>query len=792
LTLAGTGQDTFSEGIVTQASFNWPWKPISLPNGDILMTDRLNNRIRRITVDQRVEVEAGSGEKSGTDGFALRAAFNDPSYLFKGAGNDIYITEGHGSRLRLLSGGKVTTIAGDGTKGFRDGPAHVAQFAIILGGCWIPTGEIFLADNENNRVRVVERDMIVTSIGTGTAASVDGPKEHASFNQPIGMAVAPSGEIFLSERYRIRHIDKNRRVITFAGTTQGDRDGPKETAQFNNVRDLLFAPNSELFISDSNNHKLKRIDLLGIVTTITGKKDGWKDGPLASALFNRPAGLCFNLQGGLLIADCDNSKLRIIPDMVSMTQSPFASAIDLQPLLHHPEHTHFLKLTPYSHEASESVFYIHSPFLSLVFPALNQQGINKLCTSKVSFQTIKNFLTLVYSGTIPEVTYLDLIEIFYLSYTCSLPPEFSLAVRKKMFMMMGTLDSDSLIRALYHVQAMCDSLVELIDMLVRALKPLFEASMIPKLTALVSIDEKFAQQVLMGLYSQPVPPVDVKPLEATTESYIVNQLERLYWSMLLAQGASTSVMPHGIELLNPLPKDLHPDFNIMLGDQAISCHSWVLFGRWPYFRRMMASGLGEVDSMTMSLPDDCWSVSTMRAFLRYLYTNSVGLFDTTDKTCMELLDNARLFDLLDVDNNPTPGFGPLIEHCTAPHSTNVTIRTAVSSYQRLLLYGSSAQRKQLRKFIAQNISSIMADDKLCAEFASLGSKTCATILFAVHDREYPSGASLTQQLPAVPLSASNSAVPSSSATPTAAAATVASATPSTPSLTSSKGNRKHK
>lgn len=349
-----------------------------------------------------------------------------------------------------------------------------------------------------------------------------------------------------------------------------------------------------------------------------------------------------------------------------------------------------------------------------------------------------------------------------------------------MFMVMGTLDSDSLIKAIYHVQAMCDSLVELIDMLVRALKPLFEANMIPKLTPLVRVDEVYAQKVLMGLYSQPVPPVDVKPLDATTESYIVSQLERLYWSMLLGQGASTSVMPNGVEVIHPLPRDLQPDFNIMLGDQAVPCHSWVLYGRWPYFRRMIQAGLGEVESMTMHLPDDCWSLATLRAFLRYLYTNSTGLFDPSDKSCSELLDNARLFELLDVDNNPTPGFGPLIEHCTAPHSTNVTIRTAVSSYQRLLLYGSSAQRKQLRKFISQNIAAIMADDKLASEFASLGSKTCATILFAVHEREYPSGASLvlTTTTPlsssAAPLSASSSAAATSSSTPTTSSTSHAS------------------
>lgn len=418
LTLAGTGQDTFSEGIVTQASFNWPWKPICLRNGDILMTDRLNNRIRRITVEQKVEVEAGSGEKSGTDGLALRAGFNDPSYLFKGENDDIYITEGHGSRLRLLSNGQVKTVAGDGTKGYRDGPALQAQFAIILGGCRLPSGEIFLADNENNRVRVVEKDKMVTSIGTGTAASIDGPKATAAFNQPIGLAIDPSGEVYLSERYRVRHIDRNRRVITFAGTTQGDRDGPKETAQFNNVRDLLFAPSGELILSDSNNHKVKCIDALGMVTTISGSKEGWKDGPLLSARFHRPAGLCFNLQGGLLIADCDNARLRIIPDMVDMSSTIPTAAIDLRALLQPDD---FLKnqLITVQHKSSGTNFQVHACYLELVFPNLLATGLEKLAQSQVSYQTIQNFLNLIYSGTIPDVDYLDLIEIFVRPH-CSL------------------------------------------------------------------------------------------------------------------------------------------------------------------------------------------------------------------------------------------------------------------------------------------------------------------------------------------------------------------------------------
>lgn len=337
-----------------------------------------------------------------------------------------------------------------------------------------------------------------------------------------------------------------------------------------------------------------------------------------------------------------------------------------------------------------------------------------------------------------------------------------MAIRKKIFMIMGSLDSEALIRAIYHVQRVCESQVELMEMLVRALKPLFEPSLIPKLTPLVALDEVYAQKVLMGLFSTPAPPVDVKPLSLeTTESYIVAQLDLLYWSMLAASGAPLAQLPR-MQFLTPLPQELQPDFVINAGGTAVQCHSWILYGRWPWFRRLISSGLAESSSMSMSLPDDCWSLNTVKAFLRYLYTNSVDLFES-GSSANELLETARLFDLLDVDNNPTPGFSSLIEHCSAPYSTNPTIKTAVSSYQRLLLYGSSSQRKILRKFIAQNIVQIMADEKLCAEFASLGPKVCSMILFQSHDRDFPSGLAISSSSLSPP-SGSNSNSTSSSNT----------------------------
>lgn len=377
-----------------------------------------------------------------------------------------------------------------------------------------------------------------------------------------------------------------------------------------------------------------------------------------------------------------------------------------------------------------------------------------------------------------------------------------------MFMMMGTLDADAVVKAIFHVQKMCESMADLVDMLVRALKPLFEPSMVPLLTPLVAIDESYAQKVLMGLYSQPAPPVDVKPLETTTEGFIVNRLEVLYWSTLVHLGVTTVAMSPVQPLIVPLPPELQPDFEIEVGkshanrdassgysgssshstsrssaprdDQSprldgsganvplrslessgndggsgacsprdtgnlatpphevIKCHSWVLYGRWPYFRRLVLSGLAETETKSMQVPDDTWTLGTCRAFLRYIYTNNVGLFDGGDVTLRhELLEYAALFELIDLDHEPNPAFSHLIEHCRAPLSLNVTVRTCVSSYKRLLQYGSSEQRSELITFMAKNITAIMSDPHLCYEFSQLGPETCSSVLFTIHNKEFP-------------------------------------------------------
>ena len=368
---------------------------------------------------------------------------------------------------------------------------------------------------------------------------------------------------------------------------------------------------------------------------------------------------------------------------------------------------------------------------------------------------------------------------------------------------MGTLDAEAVIKAIYHVQKMCESWPDLVGMLVRALKPLFEPSMVSLLTPLVAIDEKYAQKVLMGLYSQPAPPIDVKPLEMTTEGYIVHRLETLYWSTLIHCGLITPERAPIKSLIVPLPKTLWPDFEMEVrtsaphdssagktvplggsganvpstssnatsddgsssskGDsenitkpplvEVIKAHSWLLYARWPYFRRMVAAGLCEVESRIMQIPDDTWSLATVRGFLRYVYSNNVGLFEGSNIGMVmrsEILTHAELFNLMDHENTPTPSFAHLIELARAPLSHGITVKNAVLSYKRLLHYGSPDQRIEVIKFMAKNIAAIMSDSALCAEFAGLGTETCTAVLFAMHNKK------ITQR------SSSHSAIASSS------------------------------
>ena len=163
---------------------------------------------------------------------------------------------------------------------------------------------------------------VSTVAGTGDGGFMDGDSATALFRSPRGITVDDSGVLFVTDffNHRIRRIDIDGNVSTIAGTgTSGFTDGDAATAQFSNPLGITVDDNGILFVADAGKHSIRRIDTEGNVSTIAGTgTPGFMDGDAATAQFNIPRGITVDDNGILFVADEGNHRIRRI-DTVSYT-----------------------------------------------------------------------------------------------------------------------------------------------------------------------------------------------------------------------------------------------------------------------------------------------------------------------------------------------------------------------------------------------------------------------------------------------------------------------------------------
>jgi hypothetical protein len=193
--------------------------------------------------------------------------------------------------------------------------------AIALG----PEGRLYVADQNNHRVRVVTtQGEVATVAGAGTAGFKDGTGPASLFSRPAGLAVDALGRIYVSEagNHAIRLVTRNAigeaRVRTLAGRDgqPGFRDGSE--ARFNEPGHVSLDAEGRLYVADSGNSLIRRIERDGTVTTYAGAlgadrgspRAGYLDGPAASALFGAPQGLVVDLLGIVHVVDTQNHCVR--------------------------------------------------------------------------------------------------------------------------------------------------------------------------------------------------------------------------------------------------------------------------------------------------------------------------------------------------------------------------------------------------------------------------------------------------------------------------------------------------
>jgi DNA-binding beta-propeller fold protein YncE len=191
--------------------------------GSIIIVDLGNNRVRKISPDGTVSTLAGSGSEGFLDGAGAAAQFNGPwGVAVDGEGNIIIADLGNRRVRKIIRDGTVSTLAGSGSAGFADGAGTAAQFYCPRGVAVDGEGSIIIADYGNQRVRKISPDGTVSTLaGSAIAGFADGAGPAAQFNGPYGVAVDGEGNIIITEygKKRLRKITPDGTVSTlFAGS----------------------------------------------------------------------------------------------------------------------------------------------------------------------------------------------------------------------------------------------------------------------------------------------------------------------------------------------------------------------------------------------------------------------------------------------------------------------------------------------------------------------------------------------------------------------------------------------
>ncbi|MGX5817870.1 IPT/TIG domain-containing protein [Chitinophaga lutea] len=283
--------------------------------GNIIITDRGNNRIRRALPNGSVSAIAGNDVAGYAEGAAAR--FRLPWKSAVDAQGNIYVADRDNHRIRKITPAGITsTVAGNGTAGFADGPATMAMFNQPLDVTVDAAGNIYVADNLNHRIRKIGTDGMVTTVaGNGTAGFVEGTGTAAQLKNPSGLDLDKDGNLIVADRlnHRIRKITPAGVVSSIAGDgTTGFRDGAAVGARFADPYSIAIDKNGNIIIADLTNNKVRKLNAAGVVSTVAGTSKGLLDGAGVVAQFNQPTDVCTDAAGNIYVADLGNNCVRKI------------------------------------------------------------------------------------------------------------------------------------------------------------------------------------------------------------------------------------------------------------------------------------------------------------------------------------------------------------------------------------------------------------------------------------------------------------------------------------------------
>jgi len=349
-TVAGTGVAGFSgdTGQATAARVNNPFGVAADSAGNLYIADTANHRIRRVDTAGVITTLAGTGVAgfSGDTGQATAAQISAPYDVAVDSAGNVYIADVGNNRIRKVDpSGVITTFAGTGVAGFSGdtGQATAAQLNAPTGVTADSAGNVYIADFGNNRIRKVDTAGVITTIaGTGVPgfSGDTGQATAAQINFAYGVDSDSAGNVLIADTFnhRIRKVDTAGVITTIAGTGvagfSGDT-GQATAAQLNTPTGVTADGAGSVYIADYTNRRIRKVDTAGVITTIAGTGvAGFSGdtGQAALAQLNNPFGVDATSTGALYIADSGNNRVRRIannPPTASFTANPMSGPAPL-------------------------------------------------------------------------------------------------------------------------------------------------------------------------------------------------------------------------------------------------------------------------------------------------------------------------------------------------------------------------------------------------------------------------------------------------------------------------------
>jgi DNA-binding beta-propeller fold protein YncE len=329
-TLAGGGFG-FADGIGGDAKFRGLVDIASDAAGNLYVADSMNHRIRKITPAGEVSTLAG-GEEGFADGIGGDARFNklrgiaidaagnlyvsdaaDDRYASDAAGNHYVADRGNHRIRKITPAGEVTTLAGGGERGFADGVGSDAKFYRPSGIASDAAGNLYVADFANHCIRKITPAGEVSTLAGGEGGFADGVGSDARFLGPHGIASDAAGNLYVADgNSSIRKITPAGEVSTLAGREEGFADGIGDGAKFYHPRGIAIDAAGNLYVADTDNHRIRMITPAGKVSTLAGGEDGFADGIGSDARFYFPHGIAIDAAGNLYVADTFSNRIRKI------------------------------------------------------------------------------------------------------------------------------------------------------------------------------------------------------------------------------------------------------------------------------------------------------------------------------------------------------------------------------------------------------------------------------------------------------------------------------------------------